>query len=52
MFLSAAEVFGNLALNSAEWDRVEVGPSEREGIGPNGRHGTLVDNLIVLRRRD
>lgn len=51
VFPSATEVLDGLALPEAEWERVRVGQATREGQGPDGQTGTLVDNLIVLRRR-
>ncbi|MGZ5390456.1 MAG: SAM-dependent methyltransferase [Mycobacterium sp.] len=50
-FPSADEVVAALDLPDAEWERVRVGPVEREATGPNGETGALVDNVIVLRRR-
>jgi SAM-dependent methyltransferase len=50
-FPSADEVVESLNLPAAEWERVRVGAVEREASGPNGEVGTLVDNVIVLRRR-
>lgn len=52
VFPSAERVFANLALDPTAWDPVLVGSSEREGTAPDGEQvGTLVDNLIVVRRR-
>ena len=50
-FPSADEVVAALDLPDAEWERVRVESVEREATGPNGEPGTLVDNVIVLRRR-
>ena len=50
-FPGADEVVAALNLPDAEWERVRVDSVEREATGPNGENGTLVDNVIVLRRR-
>nr|WP_308289840.1 hypothetical protein [Mycolicibacterium mageritense] len=39
-----------LELPEAHWERVRVGPEQREATGPDGQRGTLIDNVIVLRR--
>jgi hypothetical protein len=50
-FPSAEEVIGSLDLDNGEWERVRVEAAERQATGPDGQTGTLVDNVIVLRRR-
>jgi SAM-dependent methyltransferase len=50
-FPSATEVVDSLDLDDGEWERVRVEAAEREAAGPDGQTGTLVDNVIVLRRR-
>lgn len=50
-FPGADEVVAALDLPDPEWERVRVGPIERDATGPNGETGALVDNVIVLRRR-
>lgn len=50
VFPSAEEVLATIDLDERDWDRGRVGPAEREGVGPDGQIGVLVDNLIVLRR--
>ena len=50
-FPSADEVVESLNLDAGEWERVRVEPVEREATGPDGQIGTLIDNVIVLRRR-
>jgi SAM-dependent methyltransferase len=50
-FPSADEVVAALDLPDAGWERVRVESVERKATGPNGEPGTLVDNVIVLRRR-
>ena len=49
-FPSASEVVDELDLAISEWQRERVEAVERDAVGPDGQHGTLVDNLIVLRR--
>jgi SAM-dependent methyltransferase len=49
-FPSADDVLAGLALDTAEWKPVHVGPVEREAIGPDGEHAHLIDNVIELRR--
>ena len=51
VFPSATEVLDGMMLDPGQWDEVAVGPAEREAVGPDGSHGALIDNLIVLRRR-
>ena len=50
-FPSAHDVLAGLALDTAQWQPVRVGPAEREAVGPDGEHATLVDNVIELRRK-
>lgn len=50
-FPSAQDVVDSLDLDDAEWERVRVGSEEREATGPDGQPGTLIDNVMVLRRR-
>jgi SAM-dependent methyltransferase len=50
-FPSAEEVIDSLDLDDGEWERVRVEAAERRATGPDGQTGTLVDNVIVLRRR-
>jgi SAM-dependent methyltransferase len=49
-FPSADEVVASLNLDDADWERVRIGSVERQATGPDGQVGTLVDNVIVLRR--
>ena len=49
-FPSAEEVVGSLDLDDS-WERVQVGPVEREATGPDGQQGHLIDNVMVLRRK-
>jgi SAM-dependent methyltransferase len=50
-FPSAEQVVSSLNLNDAQWNRVRVEAVERDALGPDGQHGTLTDNVMVLRRR-
>jgi SAM-dependent methyltransferase len=50
-FPSAEEVVASLELDDGEWERVRVEAVERQATGPDGQQGTLVDNVIVVRRR-
>jgi SAM-dependent methyltransferase len=50
-FPSAEEVLASLDLDDGEWERVRVEAAERQATGPDGQTGTLIDNVIVLRRR-
>lgn len=50
-FPSADEVAESLNLDAGEWERVRVEAIEREATGPDGQVGTLIDNVIVVRRR-
>ena len=52
VFPSAQEVVDGLALDPARWDVVRAEAAEREAQGPDGQAGHLIDNLIVLRRKD
>ncbi|CQD21225.1 methyltransferase [Mycolicibacterium conceptionense] len=49
-FPSAEEVVDSLNLDDTQWERVRVGTDEREATGPDGQRGTLIDNVMVLRR--
>ncbi|MEV0671964.1 bifunctional NAD(P)/FAD-dependent oxidoreductase/class I SAM-dependent methyltransferase [Mycobacterium sp. NPDC050441] len=49
-FPSADEVVDSLHLDETQWERLRVGTDEREATGPDGQHGTLIDNVMVLRR--
>jgi hypothetical protein len=50
-FPSAGEVVSLLNLNESQWDRVRADALERDAVGPEGQHGALIDNVMVLRRR-
>lgn len=49
-FPTAGEVIDELDLPAGQWQRLRADAVEREATGPDGQHGTLVDNVIVLRR--
>lgn len=49
-FPSADSVVDSLDLDESQWERVRVGTDEREATGPDGQRGTLIDNVMVLRR--
>ncbi|WP_099021893.1 class I SAM-dependent methyltransferase [Mycolicibacterium palauense] len=52
-FPSPQEVVDGLGLDGQRWERVRVDSAEREGVlGPDGQEATLLDNIIMLRRRD
>jgi len=44
-------VLTGLALDTAQWQPVRVGPADREAVGPSGEHAHLIDNVIELRRK-
>jgi SAM-dependent methyltransferase len=50
-FPGIEEVIESLNLDVGQWERVRAEAVGREATGPNGEAGTLVDNVIVLRRR-
>ncbi|MUM29486.1 bifunctional NAD(P)/FAD-dependent oxidoreductase/class I SAM-dependent methyltransferase [Mycolicibacterium sp. CBMA 295] len=50
-FLSADEVLDSLNLDDAEWERIRERAATGSDTGSDTHHGTLVDNVMVLRRR-
>lgn len=50
-FPSARQVVESLQLAAGEWEVVRAEPVEREAVGPDGRRATLVDNVMLPRRR-
>ncbi|MGE2724034.1 class I SAM-dependent methyltransferase [Mycolicibacterium pulveris] len=50
-FPSAEEVYASLNLVEPQWEKLRVESAERQASGPDGESGTLVDNIILLRRR-
>ena len=50
-FPSAEQVVESLGLDFAQWERLRVDVVEREGVWPDGKSGTWLDNVIVLRRK-
>lgn len=50
VFPTVEEVVAAIDPGDGQWERVHVGSVERDGVGPDGQAGVLLDNLIVLRR--
>jgi SAM-dependent methyltransferase len=50
-FPGADEVVAAIDLPESQWEKLRADSVERTATGPNGEPGTLVDNVIVLRRR-
>jgi SAM-dependent methyltransferase len=50
-FPAAHEVVSSLNLDESQWDRVTAAGVERDALGPAGQRAVLIDNVIVLRRR-
>jgi SAM-dependent methyltransferase len=50
-FPSPDEVVASLKLDNTAWELLRAEGVNREATGPDGQVGTLVDNVIVLRRR-
>jgi SAM-dependent methyltransferase len=50
-FPTADEVVSSLNLGDSQWDRIRVGAVERDALGPEGQQAVLIDNVMVLRRR-
>jgi ubiquinone/menaquinone biosynthesis C-methylase UbiE len=48
-FPTVETVLTGLALDDAQWQRIQVGSVERSARGPDGEDATLVDNVIRLR---
>ncbi|CAN3129728.1 SAM-dependent methyltransferase [Mycobacterium sp. smrl_JER01] len=51
VFPGVDEVLASIDLGDRRWEHVRVEAVEREAVGPDGRTGVLIDNLIVLRRQ-
>lgn len=51
-FPGIKEVLASLQLEAPRWTRLRTETVEREMVGPNGEVGTMVDNLMVLRRAE
>jgi chemotaxis protein methyltransferase CheR len=49
-FAGTEEVLGSLRLEAPRWTRLRTEAIERGMVGPAGEVGTMVDNLMVLRR--
>lgn len=52
IFPSVDEVLATIDLGDGQWERVRAEAAERDAVGPDGQPGTLVDNVIVLKRLD
>jgi SAM-dependent methyltransferase len=50
-FPGPEEVVAGLALDDTQWETLRVGTVERDAVGPDGQHASLVDNIILLRRK-
>ena len=50
VFPSVDEVFASLNLDDNGWKRVRVESVARSAVGPEGQTGTVIDNVILLRR--
>lgn len=50
-FATPQDVLDGMALDTSVWDVVRAEGVERQGTGPDGQSGMLLDNVIVLRRR-
>ena len=49
-FPDAESVVAGLRLDDRLWEPVEVGPVQRDAVGPDGREAVLTDNVIWIRR--
>jgi SAM-dependent methyltransferase len=49
-FAGVEEVLASLRLDTTRWIRVRADGVEREMVGPNGEVGSMLDNVMVLRR--
>jgi SAM-dependent methyltransferase len=49
-FAGIEEVLGSLRLEAPRWTRLRTEAIDREMVSPAGEVGTMVDNLMVLRR--
>jgi chemotaxis protein methyltransferase CheR len=49
-FPGVAEVLASLRLHAPRWAPPRTETVDREMVGPNGEVGTMVDNVMVLRR--
>ncbi|MFZ0834821.1 MAG: class I SAM-dependent methyltransferase [Mycobacterium sp.] len=50
-FPTVDEVLSSLNLDAAHWDQIRAEAAERQTTGPDGVDATLIDNVMVLRRR-
>jgi chemotaxis protein methyltransferase CheR len=51
-FPGVAEVLASLRLHAPRWAPPRTETVDREMVGPNGEVGTMVDNVMVLRRAE
>ncbi|SCE72140.1 Methyltransferase domain-containing protein [Micromonospora viridifaciens] len=51
-FASPEEILAALDLDAAGWHTERLGAAYRTGTGPDGETGTLVDHVVLVRRRD
>jgi SAM-dependent methyltransferase len=49
-FPSVDEVIASLDLDDNAWERLQVESVSRSAVGPEGQTGTVIDNVILLRR--
>lgn len=51
VFPTVDEELAELALDPVEWEVVQAGTVERQATSPDGQAGTLLDGVILARRR-
>ena len=50
VFPSVDEVVASLNLDDSGWKRPRVESVSRSAVGPEGQNGTVIDNVLLLRR--
>jgi SAM-dependent methyltransferase len=50
VFPSVDDVVASLKLDDREWKRARVESVARSAVGPEGQNGTVIDNVIFMRR--
>lgn len=50
-FATPQEVLDGMALDTDVWEVLRADGAHRQATGPDGREGTLLDNVLVLRRK-
>ena len=50
-FPTPEATLAELELNPDEWQTERLDAAERQASGPNGEIATVIDNIIVVRRR-